>query len=43
VSALTFDHCASDAQAQLGSQLFRLMTDAPLVAALAREGYRAAC
>jgi hypothetical protein len=43
VSGLTFDHRAADAEAQLGSQLLRLMTDPQLMAALAREGYRAAC
>ena len=43
VSGLTFDHRAADAEAQLRSQLLRLMTDPQLMAALAREGYRAAC
>jgi hypothetical protein len=43
VSGLTFDQRAADAEAQLGSQLLRLMTDPQLMAALAREGYRAAC
>ena len=43
VSGLTFDHRAADAEAKLRSQLLRLMTDPQLMAALAREGYRAAC
>jgi glycosyltransferase involved in cell wall biosynthesis len=43
VTGLTFDHRAADAEAQLSSQLLRLMTDPQLMAALAREGYRAAC
>ena len=43
VTGLTFDHRAADAEAQLSSQLLRLMTDPQLMAALPREGYRAAC
>jgi hypothetical protein len=33
VSGLTFDHRAADAEAQLGSQLLRLMTDPQLARA----------
>jgi glycosyltransferase involved in cell wall biosynthesis len=43
VTGLTFDHRAPDAQQQLSSHLFRLMTNAQLVPALARQGYCTAC